>query len=429
MKNITKRLTLQKKKLDIIKNIFLALTLATVSIFISCHPEPEAQLPTTGKWHANLELKKGVSLPFLFHLNQIDSTWTMTIVNGEEEILLEDLIFSSDSLKVTFPVFESALNFKIIDENTLKGEWVNYYKSNDYKLSITAKLGAKNRFDLVGPVRSVAGKYEVVFSPDTDEEYPAIGLFKQNGSNVTGTFATETGDYRHLEGVVTNDSLKLSTFDGSHAFLFKAAVSDSILAGTFWSGSHFKENWTAKINPQAKLRNADSLTYLNPGFEKMSFTFPDATGKMVSLEDKQFKNKPVIVQIMGSWCPNCLDETRYLSSLYKKYNSSGLEIIALAFERTTNKEKALKNLKNLKVKTGADYTILLGGATRDDKAEEKLQMLNHVMSYPTAIFIDKSGEIRRIHTGFYGPSTGNYYEDFTAKTEKLVEVMLNEKLD
>ena len=128
---------------------------------------------------------------------------------------------------------------------------------------------------------------------------------------------------------------------------------------------------------------------------------------------------------MGSWCPNCLDETRYLKELYEQYNPQGLEIIAIAFERTKNKEKALNNIARLKERTGAQYEFLLGGATRDDKAAEKLPMLNHIMSYPTAIFIDKMGKIRRIHTGFYGPSTGVYYEDFTKETEDLVENLLN----
>ena len=366
----------------------------------------------SGVWQAELNLDKGVYLPFIFHLAQVDSSWSMTIVNGEEKIFLDKLVFFNDSLNVTFPVFESVLNFKIIDENTLQGEWVNYYKSPDYKISIRATKKTINRFEVVGSSKSIANKYEVTFSPNTEEQYPAIGLFNQQEDVVLGTFATETGDYRHLEGVVTNDSLKLSTFDGSHAFLFKAAIEDSMLVGTFWSGSHFKEKWQGKINPDASLRNADSLTYLKPGYSEISFSFPDEKGQLVSLSDKQFSNKPVIIQIMGSWCPNCLDETKYLNSLHKKYNEKGLEIIALAFERTSNEEKALVNLKNLKEKTGANYSFLLAGSTRADKAEEKLPMLNHVMSYPTTIFIDKYGEIRRIHTGFYGPSTGKYYDDY-----------------
>ena len=56
---------------------------------------------------------------------------------------------------------------------------------------------------------------------------------------VTGTFLTETGDYRYLEGVVDGDSLKLSCFDGSHAFLFHAALDQDSFRGRFWSGTHW----------------------------------------------------------------------------------------------------------------------------------------------------------------------------------------------
>jgi len=43
-------------------------------------------------------------------------------------------------------------------------------------------------------------------------------LFKQTKNKLTGTFLTTTGDYRYLDGIVTGDSLKLSTFDGAHAY-------------------------------------------------------------------------------------------------------------------------------------------------------------------------------------------------------------------
>ena len=407
-----------------IKNFLFSLI--CLAFIVSCQPEkPKNTSPKNGLWYAELELVKGTSLPFSFILNNVDSSWKMTILNAEEEIILENLSFKNDSLIAIFPVFESVIKFKIIDEKKLEGEWVNYYKSKDYKIPITATFEETTRFETDDSPKKIAEKYAVTFSPGTDEEYPAIALFNQNESKVSGTFATETGDYRHLEGVATKDSLYLSTFDGSHAFLFKAKISDSTLNGVFWSGKHFKENWQAKINPAAKLTNADSLTFLKQGYKKLSFSFPNAQGEKVSLSDKLFENKPVIVQIMGSWCPNCLDETIYFNSLYKKYNKRGLEVIAIAFERTSGQQKALENLKNLRAKTGADYHFLLGGATRKDKAEKVLPMLNHIMSYPTAIFIDHQGEIKRIHTGFYGPSTGKYYKSFTEETEHLVEEMLS----
>ena len=129
---------------------------------------------------------------------------------------------------------------------------------------------------------------------------------------------------------------------------------------------------------------------------------------------------------MGSWCPNCLDETRYLTELHEKYKKSGLQIVALAFERTRSEAQALKNLEALKARTTATYPFLLAAWNRKTKAAEILPMLNHVMSFPTAIFIDKKGKVRKIHTGFYGPGTGEYYKKFTTETEAFVKQLLDE---
>ncbi|HRD38300.1 MAG TPA: TlpA family protein disulfide reductase, partial [Bacteroidia bacterium] len=70
------------------------------------------------------------------------------------------------------------------------------------------------------PKVDFTGRYEVTFNAGTSDAYKAVGIFKQSGSKVTGTFLTETGDYRYLEGAVQNSNMSLSCFDGSHAFLF-----------------------------------------------------------------------------------------------------------------------------------------------------------------------------------------------------------------
>ncbi|MFT5678977.1 MAG: hypothetical protein ACI9FY_001525, partial [Patiriisocius sp.] len=126
------------------------------------------------------------------------------------------------------------------------------------------------RFDIArAPISTISGNWETVFSPNTvADRYIAKGIFNQIGNKVTGTFRTTTGDYRYLDGVVEEDSLKLSTFDGAHAFLFKAAISDSVMNGMFYSGNHWKEYFTAKRNENYELPSADNLTFLKEGYEK-----------------------------------------------------------------------------------------------------------------------------------------------------------------
>ncbi|MEQ8907781.1 MAG: TlpA disulfide reductase family protein [Vicingaceae bacterium] len=389
--------------------------------------EKDVVSPTLGIWRMQMDLG-GKQLPFNFSLDKKATGYEMVIMNADEKIVVNDIEQKADSLYIKMPVFESEFHLSISDSSTLKGEWINFYKGPDYRISVVAEHGKSFRFSQEHEdfMKDVSGKYEVTFTEENGDSFPAIGLIKQAGNDISGTFATETGDYRHLDGNFINDSLFLSTFDGSHAFLFEAENQDSIIKGTFWSGTHYKADWLAKRNPKAGLRNPDSLTFLKEGYERFAFALPNENGDTISLQDKTFQNKVTIVQIMGSWCPNCLDETKYLSSLHEKYNPSGLEVVAISFERTRSKEQAIKNLNSLQTKTKAPYPFLLAGWNRDTKATDVLPMLNHVMSYPTAIFIDKKGIVRKIHTGFYGPGTGEYYERFTTETEAFIEKLLAE---
>jgi thiol-disulfide isomerase/thioredoxin len=149
---------------------------------------------------------------------------------------------------------------------------------------------------------------------------------------------------------------------------------------------------------------------------------------MVSLDDEQFKNKVVVVQIMGTWCPNCLDESKYYSEYYKNNKNKDIEFIALAFEYAKTKEKAFNSIGRLKDRVGIEYPILLAqhGSSDKAKAQEKLPMLNHVLSYPTSIFIDKEGKVRKIHTGFNGPATGEKYIEFKKEFEGFIDELLAE---
>ena len=277
----------------------------------------------------------------------------------------------------------------------------------------------------------ISGRWTTVFVDEKGKPDTTVGEFKQAGSKLTGTFLTTTGDYRYLEGVISGNKLYLSTFDGGHAFLFTADINDNkdIVNGEYYDGYAEVSKWTAYRNENAKLPDAYSLTYLKPGYKKIAFTFPDINGNKVSLTDARFKNKVVIIQMMGSWCPNCMDETNFLvNSYYKKYHPKGVEIIGLAYERTTDPVKSKATLQQLKNRFNIPYTILITGYTPSKGDPMKsLPALANYMGFPTTIIIDKKGDVARIHTGFSGPGTGKYYTEFIAEFEKLTNNLLAEK--
>jgi len=401
---------------------YLSFLLFAVMLF-SCEKN-DIEFLSYGDYRAELQINDSLVIPFTFNVKDAN---TLTVFNAEEEIYVNEIAYRNDSVFINMPVFEAQLIAKIKNQE-LNGHFV--IKGKNRVVPFTAKKNA-TRFDVNKKAEAnISGNWETVFSPDSNEDsYIAKGIFKQTGSKVTGTFLTETGDYRYLEGVVYGNQLKLSTFDGAHAFLFTGTVTDTTISGTFYSGKHWKEPFIAKRNAHYKLPNANKLTFLKKGYESLAFSFPDAKGNNISLTNVRFKNKVVLVQIMGTWCPNCLDESKYFAEFYQLNKDKGLEIVALAFEYAKTREQAFANITRLKDNVGITYPILLAqtGTTSKQRAQEKLPMLNHVLSYPTTIFIDKKGKVRKIHTGFNGPATGEKFVSFKKDFNVFVQKLLSEE--
>ncbi len=374
-----------------------------------------------GMWHAQLVLNDSITLPFNFEVNEK----TMDVINAQERITASEISYKDDSVFIRLPVFDSEIRCRM-NGDSLNGNFLNHARTSLNVVPFRAVYGKYeplvNSFEL----KNFEGRWEVTFDGDDPPLNKAVGEFSQTGNHLTGTFLTPTGDYRYLEGYVDSNSMYLSCFDGSHLFYFNASMNpDEVIDGDYYSGKHWHDTWKAFRNEKAELPNPDSLTFLKKGFDKVSFTFPDADSNMVSLSNEKFSGKVVIIQIMGTWCPNCMDETEYLAPIYKKYREHGLEIIGLDYERIPTLQTAKKNLKRLKDRYGIEYTLLFAGSTDKEKREKTLPMLSAILSFPTTIIIDKKGRVRKIHTGFSGPATGIYFEkwkqDFTGMVEKLLE--------
>ncbi|WP_300021074.1 TlpA disulfide reductase family protein [uncultured Maribacter sp.] len=400
--------------------------LAVLMLFIGCKEDKQNEGLSEGLWVVELEIMDNQVLPFNLKVNKNDNgDYAMQIFNAEEVINVDEIEIKGDSIVMRTPVFEGYLA-GTFTKNSIEGKFIK--ESLDRIVPFKAVQGKAERFTAKNDNtnKNVSGIWETYFSPNVEEEYVAKGIFLQEDNRVTGTFRTTTGDYRYLDGILDGDSLKLSAFDGAHAFLFNAKITDSTMNGIFYSGNHFKEPFVATRNDGFELPDPDSLTFLNKGYDKLAFTFPDLEGKMVSLDDEKYKDKVVVIQLMGTWCPNCLDETKFLVEYLKEHKD--IEVIGLAFESAKTKELAIKGIKRLKERVGVTYPILLAqyGTYDKQKAQEKLPMLNHVLSYPTTIFIDKKGDVRKIHTGFNGPATGEKYEEFKTHFSTMIDELSNE---
>lgn len=382
-----------------------------------------------GRWVAGLQLNDKDVLPFEMEIEATGTTYQFYVVNGDEKIKMQAPKLQNDSLHLRFPYFNSELIFAVSNKKTITGYWQNFDKSN-YTIPFQASYSKKGaRFTAsnkkVPQIQNFEGRWEVAFSVGKASEYPAVGIFHQEEAIITGTFLTETGDYRYLAGNATDDSLFLSCFDGSHAFLFKASVLNSQLDGTFLSGTHWQSNWTASPNATYELTSLDALTYVE-GDSAFHFSLLNLDGNSVIFPNSGTEGKVIIIQIMGTWCPNCLDETQYYKQLHQRYKDQGLEIISVCYEVGETFEEQVASIQRLKEKLDLDFTFIVGGNAQKSLASKHFGMLNEVISFPTSIFIGRDGEIKRIHTGFNGPGTGDIYQNYIKETNALVEYLISQ---
>ncbi len=390
----------------------------------------------TGQWRVMLLRKDSVTIIFNFEAKDSLGKQVIYIRNASERLLVDDIKWKvgegSDSVVITLPFFESQIRAKLSKDGWLNGVWLKRLKDSYQSLDFFAVYGVSFRFPGGGlKVADVTGRWAVQLGdPAIKKPAQLVGEFVQKGDLVTGTFLDPTGDYRYLEGVVgARDSLKLSCFDGGHAYYFSAKIEkDGTLAGQFFSGATFKEPWTAVRDANAKLPDEFSLTKWRKDAGTMDFSFPDLDGKTVSFSDERFTNKVVLVQLMGSWCPNCMDETHFLSEFYDRYHSKGVEIVGLAYERSSDFTRSQKSLRAFQQRFGVKYPLLITGVTVDDpqKAEKTLPPLEAIVGFPTTIFVDKQGRIAKIHTGFNGPGTGGHYEEQKKEFYDIVDGLLGE---
>ncbi|HSV10421.1 MAG TPA: TlpA disulfide reductase family protein, partial [Hanamia sp.] len=399
--------------------------------FTSIRWLPKSNELKNGYWRATILRPDGQQIVFNFQSKDSAGKKIIYVINGKEHLLVDSIQTRADSVFIEMPFFESSFKAKINKEGNLEGIWVKKYGERVQTLPFKAVHNTKERFEVsTSPVANISGRWVTEFKTKNNSD-TIIAEFKQEGSHLSGTFLDPTGDYRFLDGVVSGDSLKLSTFDGAHAFLFTAKIDNDkkISGGKFYSGARSIQDWNAEKNAKAEVADGFGETKIKPGTGKLNFTFPDSNdGHEVSINDKKYKGKVVVIQILGSWCPNCMDETKFLSDYYNKNHQRGIEIIGLAYERTTDFKESQKALQPFKKRFDVQYPILVTGVTVSDslRAEKTLPQLESINAFPTTIFIDKKGNIRKIDSGFAGPATGEHYTEFKTKFNKIVNALVDE---
>lgn len=362
--------------------------------------------PVPGAWRATLD-SPGGELPFELSIEARAAGPIVTIQNGEEAVEAPLTRDPDGSVRIEFPHYDSALTARVAEDGTvLDGEWRQARAAGAVRrMPFRARAGTAPRFSGSADTAStIAGRWAVKFEKDANQ---AVAVLRADGTRVLGTVLTATGDHRFLAGVLQADRLRLSSFDGAHAFLYDARVqADGTLRGTFFSGDAWQEGFSARRDEAAKLPDefAHARWSEDPGLLWIEGVGVD--GRETSLGELLFGARASVVQIAGSWCPNCHDELRWLAPLAQELAPQGLRAVTLGFELAGERERDLRQLARMRARHGAVHPFLLVGTADKERAAAAIGAIDRVIAFPTLAILSADGRALAVHSGFSGPATG-----------------------
>ncbi|MEM1182237.1 MAG: TlpA disulfide reductase family protein [Acidobacteriota bacterium] len=415
------------------RRLLLVAALPLLAALIAGCGKPLEAVDVVGDWRAVLA-SPGGELPFTIRIEDGGDWLRAVVINGDERAPVTRVDLDGGRVTFHFEGYDATIESTFTEDGRLEGRWRKTTPEGESALDFVAEKDDTRRFlEAEGPgsgPKEIDGNWAVTFT-DEDGSEAARGEFTQTGQRVTGTFLTPTGDYRFLEGRYANGLLRLSTFDGAHAFLFTAeadATTGELKNGHFYSRDVYHATWTARRleGDEQVLPDAWEQVGLTNDEGRFAWSFDDVDGKTFSSDDPRFRGKVTLVNLFGTWCPNCNDEAPLLAAWYKRYQEDGLEIVGLAYEFTGDVDRDRAQLRRFAERYAIAYPLLLAGVSDKQAAAETVPDLTGVIAYPTTVFIGRDGKVRKIHSGFAGPGTGRHHSELVSELEGLIRDLLAE---
>ena len=397
-------------------------TKLTASLLFVIAPAALAQ-SLAGLWDATIAFN-GASIPFRLQIAGDGSNVQGWLFNGDDKVIASGGSFQNGSLVLNFDSYAAKLEAKL-ENGALVGQYGPMLKKTYPVMAHRHTADTNSGVD----APSIDGLWEVAVRSSKGEQAWRLIVQQKSASNVSAAILRVDGDTGALTGSYKDGHFVLSHFSGGRpALMVLTPAADGTLVIDM-TDLHGKSQLTATRPDVARAKglppptDPDRHTTVKDPSEPFRFSAPDLSGKVVSNTDARFQGKVVLVNVTGSWCPNCHDEAPFLAELYRKYRGQGLEVVALSFEE----EDQLKNPTRLRAfmqEYGIDYTVLLAGTTEERDA--KLTQPVNLNSWPTTFFLGRDGRVRFVHAGFPGPASGDLYRQAAHEFYSQVESLLAE---
>ncbi len=375
--------------------------------------------PVTGEWRATLDLAGG-ELRFAVIIEGEPPRSRARLCNGGECQPFSRVAWTGDSLVLDLADYAASISV-VLRQDSLIGVYHNVGRRGPRSIPFRADRG---RWAFDRGSAAFYGRWDAWFLNGFDQS-PRILEFHPGAQGLEGTVISNAGDYGTFWGTVVGDSFAIAHFDGSYVYLLAGRLEGDTLRGTFHAGLRARTSFVATrsrggrhLTPPGEVTRADTAT-------PFGWRFPDLEGRLV--EAGQFRGRVVLLDLFGSWCPNCHDAAPALVDLYRRYHGQGLDVVGVAFEVAGDTVHDAPLVRRFRDKFAIPFPLLLGGVSETDAVGAALPQLDGFTAYPTLVFIDRHGRVRHIHAGFYGAATGSLERALREELAREVERLLGEQ--
>jgi thiol-disulfide isomerase/thioredoxin len=384
----------------------------------------------TGRWDGTARVSETLTVPVHLDLSGSANHVEGAFLNGPQRFVSTEGKIEGNSLTLKFAQFDLAFQATLQD-GVLKGTYSKNGGGFSYPLEL--KPHELPPADAQAPI--IQGVW-IIPTESAKGEHAFRLIVNQYASNAYATILRVDGDTGVLAGTYKDGKYVLSHFGDVRASILEIATAEDGTLDLTLYGTHTHAGQDGQPTKLKAYRPADAKARNIPDPDDFSthtsvkdpkqpfpFSFRDLNGKLVSNTDAQFKNKVVLVNVTGSWCPNCHDEAPYLAQLYRKYHARGVEIVALDFEEPAQIQ-SLTRLRAFIKKYGVEYTYLVAGEQKE--VHDKLPQAVNLNAWPTTFFVGKDGLVHAVETGFTSSGSGIFDHDVKAKYAANIEKLLSE---
>ena len=370
-----------------------------------------------GRYDASIQIGD-LSIPFRFELTGDGANPQGIFFNGEDRLTSSSGRLSNGNLSLEWDYLATRLQATLKD-GVIDGQYIGSVGPRDKGAHVFHAVRSADTVLADPNAPSIAGLW-IIPNNSSKGERAWRFVVEEKGGEVSAAILRVDGDTGAITGAYKNGRFVLSHFSGYRPNVLEITLLKN-------GDLDILQNGKTKLSAvRADLAQAKGIplpadpalhTGVKDPSEAFRFSFPDLEGKIVSNTDARFQNKVVLVEVTGSWCPNCHDEAPFLVELYRKFHDRGLEIVALSFEEADQLRDPVR-LRAFVKKYGIEYTMLLCG--EQDDAKVKLTQTENWNAWPTTFFLGRDGRVRSVHAGFPSIGSGDLFRE--AKADFIVQV-------